>query len=91
MPLDSRVEFKVQLQNQNRIQVPRLVRWQYKLEPQQALKATVRVEGSIIAQNFLTRMRKDGRITIPRRAAVLLGLDSPQLNKCFLNVELAPT
>ena len=90
MPLDMRVEFTVQLQNQCRIQVPRLVRWQYKLEPSQVLKARVMLESLGPSQDFLTRMRADGRITIPRRVAVLLKLDSPQRQKCFLNVTLAP-
>jgi len=90
LPLDRRVSFIVQQQNQNRIQVPKIVRWQYKLEPSQVLTATVRVEHLGAAQDFLTKMRKDGRITIPRRVAVILRLNSPQLKKCFLNVTLVP-
>jgi hypothetical protein len=41
VPLTERVSFKAVLQKGNRVQVPKLVRWRFKLETSQVLKATV--------------------------------------------------
>ncbi len=89
MPLNDKVVFDAQVNNQNRFQIPKLVRWQYKLESSQILKVTISVIGSFgESQSFLAKMRSDGRITIPRIAAVMLHLDSPELKKCFIEVTL---
>lgn len=72
------------MQNQNRLQIPTLVRGQYKLEPSQIIKVTVNVTGSFgESQSFLAKMRADERITIPRIAAVMLHLDSPELKNAL--------
>jgi hypothetical protein len=67
LPLSGRVEFKALLQRGNRVQVPRLVRWQFKLEPAQVLKVTVTVkmEYSSKSESFYAKMSGDGRITMP--------------------------
>ena len=41
MPLTERVDFKAVLQKGNRVQLPKLVRWRFKLETSQVLKVTV--------------------------------------------------
>jgi len=41
VPLTERVEFKAVLQKGNRVQLPKLVRWRFKLETSQILKVTV--------------------------------------------------
>jgi hypothetical protein len=41
MPLTQKISFKTVLQKGNRDQVPKLVRWQFKLDTEQALKVTV--------------------------------------------------
>ena len=41
------------------------MRWQYKLEPTQILKITIELEFRR-TEEFLGRMNKDGRITIPK-------------------------
>ena len=41
LPLTERVSFQAMLQRGNRLQVPRVVRWRFKLESDQVLKATV--------------------------------------------------
>jgi hypothetical protein len=43
LPLDQRVVFKTMLQKQNRLQVPKLVRWEYKLESSEVLRVTVTI------------------------------------------------
>jgi bifunctional DNA-binding transcriptional regulator/antitoxin component of YhaV-PrlF toxin-antitoxin module len=53
-------------QKGNRVQVPKVVRWRFKLESTQLLKVTVNVVGSFKGhQSFYGRMGKDGRITVP--------------------------
>jgi hypothetical protein len=41
MPPTQKVSFKTVLQKGNRVQVPKLVRWQFKMDTQQVLKVTV--------------------------------------------------
>ena len=69
MPLTERVEFKAALQKGNRVQLPKLVRWRFKLETSQILKVTVtavNVFGSW--ETFYGKMDKSGRMTIPKLA-----------------------
>ena len=40
LPLTQRVSFKTVLQKQNRLQVPKPVRWQHKLESSEVLRVT---------------------------------------------------
>jgi hypothetical protein len=67
MPLTETITFKAPLQRGNRIQLPRLVRWQYKMEPNQVLSVTVYSTYSGHEETFLARMTKDGRLTIPKQ------------------------
>jgi len=73
MPLTQKVSFKTVLQRGNRIQLPKLVRWKYKLEQDQVLKVTV-TAASVFAgwETFYARMDKSGRITIPELMLKLL-------------------
>ena len=41
VPLTQKVSFKTMLQKGNRVQVPRVVRWQFKMDTEQILKVTV--------------------------------------------------
>ena len=72
MPLNESVSFKAVLQSGNRVQIPRLFRWQYRMEANQVLRVNVRVEGSSVDERFLARMTRDGRLTIPKLALKLL-------------------
>jgi hypothetical protein len=74
VPLTEVVSFKALLQKGNRVQVPRLVRWQFKLEATQVLRVTVKIETefSSVSESFFGRMGGDGRITVPWLALVLL-------------------
>ena len=67
MPLTEEVVFKAVLQRGNRVQVPRLIRWQFKLEPDQVLNALVDFEEDMVGgEVFYVRMTRDGRLTIPK-------------------------
>ena len=73
LPLTEAIGFKCALQKGNRIQVPKLVRWQFKMEATQVLKVTVNVSGSFDnSESFYARMSKDGRITVPWLTLILL-------------------
>jgi bifunctional DNA-binding transcriptional regulator/antitoxin component of YhaV-PrlF toxin-antitoxin module len=74
MPLTETVEFTAALQRGNRIQIPRNIRWRFKLEPDQVLKVAVTSTQSFAEkfEPFYCRMNKDGRITIPALTRTLL-------------------
>jgi len=92
LPLTQRVSFKTMLQKQNRLQVPRLVRWRFKLEASEVLRVTVTVVGSAGGEreSFLARMQKDGRIVIPKFTLALLKRDEPSLEGYAMEVTLEP-
>ena len=46
MPLTELASFKAKLENRNRIRIPTLLRWRFKMEQGELLKANVRVFGS---------------------------------------------
>ncbi len=73
VPLAELVKFKVVLQRGDRFQLPRVVRWRFKLECDQVLKVTLMVVGGFgVWESFYARMDKSGRITIPKLTRQLL-------------------
>ena len=73
MPLTQKVSFKTVLQKGNRVQVPKVVRWQFKMESEQVLKVTVNALNVWSGwETFYARMGKDGRITLPKLTRELL-------------------
>jgi hypothetical protein len=67
MPLTEKVTFTAALQSANTLQVPKLIRWQFKLDSNQTLKVGVNfIDLHKGCQFFYTKMRKDGRITLPK-------------------------
>ena len=69
MPLTERVDFKAVLQKGNRVQVPKLLRWRFKLEASQALKATVTAANVFSGwETFYGRMDKSGRPSITQNS-----------------------
>ncbi|MGD0977528.1 MAG: hypothetical protein ABR962_00130 [Candidatus Bathyarchaeia archaeon] len=91
MPLTESVSFKAVLQRENRIQVPRLIRWQYKMEACEVLRVNVRVAGGLVDERFLARMTRDGRLTIPKLTLKLLREGEEQsLEGCVLEVTVEP-
>ena len=73
MPLTESVTFNAVLQKGNRVQIPRHIRWLYKLETEQILRVIVKREGAVLlSEEFYTHMCKDGRIVIPKLILALL-------------------
>lgn len=92
MPLTDRVSFEAVAQSSNMFQVPRLIRWQYKLEPDQVLKVTIS-DKNAPAQGlhfYLAKTTKAGRIRIPKLLVRTFKTDSPNLAGHLLHVTLEP-
>ena len=67
MPLTEKVYFKARLDSANRLQIPKCVRLHYKLQKDQYLKIIVNFLGlRATPQTFQTRLRKDGKIAVPK-------------------------
>jgi hypothetical protein len=95
MPLTQKVTFKTVLQKGNRVQVPKLVRWQFKMETDQVLKigiGTHKVGIWCEWESFYGKMGKDGRILIPKLMLALLRSESekPDLTGYVMEVTLEP-
>jgi bifunctional DNA-binding transcriptional regulator/antitoxin component of YhaV-PrlF toxin-antitoxin module len=91
LPLTERVAFKARLQKGNRVQVPKYVRWHYKLKTTQILEVTVSVLGVWRPpQSFLSRISKDGRIVIPKLTIALFKDGKPNLDNHVVEVRLTP-
>ena len=85
------VTFKAVLQSGGKVQVPRLVRWQYKMEPDQVLTVIVSGTEFLSSESFVGRMRRDGRLTIPKLILkVLSGEKEGNLEGCVLEITLEP-
>jgi len=81
VPLNERVEFKAVLQKGNRVQLPKLVRRQFKLETDQILKVSVTAVNVFGGwETYYARMDKSGRITIPKLVLKQLGSRRPDVN-----------
>lgn len=89
--LTESVRFKTLIQKGNRIQVPKLVRWQHKMEPTQILTVGLYIiNGWGKWENFYTKISKDGRIYIPKLTIQLLKGEKPDLNGYLIEVTLEP-
>jgi len=92
MPLTRKVNFKTTLKSRNLLQIPNVVRWEFKMEKDQALKVTVNVVGLFSnTESYLTKMRKDGRITVPKLVLALLKQKESSLEGYAMEVTLEPT
>jgi hypothetical protein len=94
LPLTKPVRFKTLLQKGNRVQVPKLVRWKFKMETAQVLEVTVSVSAkSWDSESFYARIGKDGRITVPWLVLDLLKKradEGDSLTGHVLEVKIAP-
>lgn len=90
MPLTEKVTFKTVVQKTNRIQIPKLVQWRFKLETSETFRVTVCFVDVGNREAFFVRMRKDGRIEIPRLAMALLKRDKASLEGYPIEVLLEP-
>ena len=91
MALTQKVSFKTMLQKGNRVQVPKLVRWQFKMDTEQVLKVSVTaVNVWSDWQIFYAKMGGDGRITIPKLQRELLRDKEKSLVGYVMDVTLEP-
>ncbi len=92
MPLSSRISFKAPLQKNNRIAIPKLMRWQFKIEPDQVLKVCIWLPGSFQGwQFFYAKMSKDGRILIPLITLEIIAQEKkPNLTGHIFEIKLEP-
>jgi len=90
MPLTTRVEFKRPLEGCNKVQVPKIIRWQFKLEPDQVLRVGIGgLRGG--CEFFYARMGKDGRIFIPKAVLVAAHGKEENLAGYLVDITLEPT
>ena len=92
MPLTHKVTFQTVLEKGNRVQVPKLIRWQFKMEQNQILRVGVNaVDTGRGWQFFYTKMAKDGRIHISKLIVLILQGEKPSLQGYLLEITLEPT
>jgi hypothetical protein len=87
------VNFTAVLQSGGRFQIPRLIRWRYKMESDQILVVHLSVADMFSSnETFYARMTKDGRIDIPKLhlARLASSKDEPSLRGYALTVQILP-
>ena len=92
MPLTAKVNFQTRLEKGDRLQIPKVILWQFKMEQNQVLKVGVspeRIWGC--HQYFYARMDKQGRILIPKLTlAMMLDKENPNRAGYIFEVWLEP-
>jgi hypothetical protein len=92
MPLTQKVTFQTVLEKGNRVQIPKLIRMQFKMEHDQVLRAGINALDSGQGWHFFyTKMAKDGRIHINRLTVLILQGEKPNLTGYLLEITLEPT
>ena len=92
MPLTQKITLKTAIQQGNRVQIPKLVRSQFNIEPNQVLEVGVCAVNPWGGwQYFYAKIGKDGRIFIPKLTLSLMKKDKPSLTGYILEVTLQPT
>lgn len=91
MPLTEKVTFTAKLQSANTVQIPKVVRWRFKMESDQALKVGINFLGLHKGwQFFYVKMRQDGRIIVPKLVLGLFENGKTGLSGCELEVMIEP-
>ncbi|MGO8806348.1 MAG: hypothetical protein ACLQO7_07040 [Candidatus Bathyarchaeia archaeon] len=91
MPIIEKIAFKNVLEKGSRIQVPKLIRWEFKVETNQLLNVGVNdINTQIGWQFFFAKMSKEGRIRIPLVIIKLLQTDESDITGHVLEVTLEP-
>ena len=88
MPLDQPVTFKNPLQKCQKVQVPKIIRWQFKIEPSQILQVAISGPGG--NEYFYAKMGKDGRINIPKTILFAAFGKEDDLTGTLLEVTIQP-
>ena len=92
MPLTHKVTFQGTLERCNNVQVPKLIRWQFKMEHDQVLKVGVNALNLGRGwQFFYAKMTKDGRIRIPKVVLLVMQGEKPSLAGYLMEITLEPT
>ena len=92
MPLTSKVSFKRILEKGNRVQVPKKIRWQFKLDPNQILKVGFSVPDQFRGwQFFYAKMENAGKIFIPKEILSIWLDEKNNLPGCIVEITLEPT
>jgi hypothetical protein len=67
MPLTRKVTFNKKLEKGQRVQIPMMIRWEFKMEPDQVLKVGITFPNKFKGwQFFYAKMEKAGKIFIPK-------------------------
>jgi hypothetical protein len=91
MPLSQRVTFQAMIQKGNKVQIPKMIRWQFKIETDQTLKVTAASQTlGTGEQVFYAKMTKDGRIPIPKLIIVIIKREKPNLLGYVLQITVEP-
>ena len=91
MPLTRRVTFRRMLQMGDRVQIPKLIRWEFKLEIGQVLRVGFSVPNMFRDwQFFYAKMEKDGRVLIPREILSIWQDEKTSLTGYIVEVTLEP-
>ena len=91
MPLTEKVTFTAPLQSGRKVQVPKLIRWRFKMDSSQALKVGVNfLDLHKGWQFFYAKMNKNGRITIPKLVRGLFAAEGASLAGYVAEVTLEP-
>ncbi len=91
MPTE-KIPFKTAIQQGNRLQIPKAMRWQFKIEPEQLLEVGIKIinQGGEW-QFFYAKMTKDGRVNITNLTMALLQGKNESLLGCIVEVTLETT
>lgn len=91
MPLPQQIEFKTIIQKGNRLQIPKIIREQFKIEANQVFKVEItRLDYVSNWQSFYAKTGKDGRIFIPEIIQLLLQKEKPPLTGYIYDVIIQP-
>ena len=91
MPLTEKVTFTTTFERFDKVQIPKLIRWRFKMECDQALKVGVNFLGLHKGwQFFYVKMRKDGRVSVPKLVLSLFEDEKTSLSGCMLEVMIEP-
>lgn len=90
MPLTREELFPARVQRYNRVQIPVLVRWRYKLEAGEVLHVRVKNPAIYDSEEFPARVLKGGRITIPKLVVELLEVSAGDVVYVTLYAEKPP-
>ena len=89
MPLTGRVEFKRPLEACYKVQIPKIIRWKFKLESDQVLRVGVGGLGRGY-EYFYARMGKDGRIFIPKAVLFAASGNNENLARYLIDIIIEP-